>query len=190
MKNRISPRHPTYDYTSPGGYFVTICTQDREHYFGNIVDGVMIHNDIGECCENEIRNIETKRKNVEIHEYIVMPNHIHMILVLGIWNADDNIWYVRRDALAGRPDEYKSIRTGREPVPTDIVNHDHYGWPTLWQIINTFKWNVKKYTNKNNILFARQSRYHDHIIRDHKSYERIKYYIQNNPKNWNDDRFF
>ena len=70
-----------YDYTSPGGYFVTICTKDRMHYFGEIVDGEMRLNTLGQICKQHIQQIDT-RKNVQIHEYVVMPNHVHIIVII------------------------------------------------------------------------------------------------------------
>lgn len=53
-----------------------------------------------------------------------------------------------------------------------------------------FKWNITKYAKQNDLPFQRQSRYHDHIIRNEKSYNNIKYYIQTNPEKWNDDIFY
>jgi putative transposase len=90
MKNRISPRASRYDYTSPGGYFVTICTKDRVHYFGEINNGEMILNDLGKICSQEIENM-SNRITVDIHEYIVMPNHIHLLLVMSHFTKDMNI---------------------------------------------------------------------------------------------------
>ena len=89
---RKSPRRKEYDYTSPGVYFITICTKDREHYFGEIEKGEIekgeiILNQLGKYCAQEIMLLETKRKNVEIHEYIVMPNHVHMIMVMNERNV-------------------------------------------------------------------------------------------------------
>jgi putative transposase len=78
---RKSPRASRYDYTSSGGYFVTICTKDREHYFGEIIDGNMILNDLGIYTNTEIQRL-SERKSVDIHEQIVMPNHIHLLLIM------------------------------------------------------------------------------------------------------------
>jgi putative transposase len=77
---RKSPRWKDYDYCSDGCYFVTIVTKDREYYFGNIVDGKMILNEIGIICEQEIAITNKMRENVDILEYIIMPNHIHCII--------------------------------------------------------------------------------------------------------------
>ena len=202
MKNRKSPRMKWYDYTSPWWYFITICIKDREHYFGEVVPGrdtvIMCPNELWQHCLDEMKRIETIRKNVYIHNHIVMPNHIHMIVALGQWDVqwnDQNVISNRRDTSVMRP-------TWITKLPVDIQNwtdwlihtgdgllNRPYGGPSLWNIIKLFKWNVTKYANQNNIPFARQSRYHDHIIRDQKSYEQIAWYIQTNPEKWWEDRF-
>lgn len=186
MKSRTTPRAQWYDYTSAWWYFVTICTKDREHYFGNVIESkcrdafatrpvkkIVQLTAIWRICEQEIINI-WHRKSVDIHDFVVMPNHIHMIIIIGQFDATKtkNTWY-----------EY---RTGREPVPT-IRKSQTYQWPTLWQIVASFKWNVTKHANQQKIPFARQSRYHDRIIRNHDEYERIKHYIHNNPESWEND---
>ncbi len=190
--SRTTPRAQRYDYHSAGMYFITICTQDRVHYFGEIRDGKMMLSDIGKICDREILALNT-RKFVDVHERIIMPNHVHLLLYMGEFTTNMNKWYhwnisetknpsVRRDALEGRPhDNITNIqRTGHEPVPTYIVKHDDYGWPRLGQIVNVLKWNVSKYAQKNNIPFVRQSRYHDKIVRDQNMYQTIKYYIETN----------
>jgi hypothetical protein len=64
-----------------------------------------------------------------------------------------------------------------------------YKWPTLGNIIKLFKWNVTKYTQTHNIPFARQSRYHDHIVRNEQAYNHIKHYIHTNPSKRETDQF-
>jgi putative transposase len=82
LKSRKSPRRSKYDYTSPGGYFITICTAGRQHYFGEIIDGNMKLNELGKICEQQIKQIEMMRSYINIHEFIVMPNHVHLLLIL------------------------------------------------------------------------------------------------------------
>lgn len=89
MKQRKSPRAQRYDYTSPGGYFITICTKDREHYFGEIENGKMILNELGKYSYDEIERLAT-RKTVDIHEWIVMPNHIHILLIMSDFTENIN----------------------------------------------------------------------------------------------------
>lgn len=215
MHSRKTPRAQRYDYTSPWWYFVTICTKDREHYFGKIcrdafetrpnsetIRSIMQLNTLGQYCHDEIARL-SQRKTVDIHERIVMPNHVHLLLYLSEFTEQYNIWYTnRRDAFETRPNEWidqgqthtinnSSIAIGHASSMSlqkpSIIQHDNYQWPRLWQIIGTLKSNITKYANQHDLVFAWQGRYHDHIIRNEQEFERIKYYIQTNPENRNTD---
>ncbi len=169
---RKSPRWKEYDYTSAWWYFITICTKDREHYFGEIKNGEMILNELGKICEQEILHIEQSRNSIKIHEFVVMPNHVHILLIMSeypIVGVDhqstlDNEWSILGD-LSNRP----------------------YNGPSLSSIVKLLKWNVTKFAQKNDILFMWQRSFHDHIIRNEQEYNRIKYYIQTNPQNRDND---
>ena len=80
IHHRKSIRLKGYDYSSEGLYFITICTQNREYLLGEIIDGRMFLNDIGEIVEKEIIKTNEIRKNVKIEEYVIMPNHIHFVI--------------------------------------------------------------------------------------------------------------
>jgi REP element-mobilizing transposase RayT len=86
---RKNPRASRYDYTSAGVYFVTVCTRDREEYFGRIIDKKMILNEIGNICEEEIHRMVQKRPSVDLHEYVIMPNHVHLLLCVGEWKTNN-----------------------------------------------------------------------------------------------------
>ena len=80
-KYRIpSARREAYDYSQNGFYFITICTQNRELFFGNIIDNKMILSEIGKIAEQEWINTDKIRNNVILHEFVIMPNHIHGII--------------------------------------------------------------------------------------------------------------
>ena len=82
-KYRIkSTRLQNWDYGWNGAYFITICTHNREHYFGEIVDGKMKPTDIGELAEKYWHEIPKHFQFVKLHEFVVMPNHIHGIIVI------------------------------------------------------------------------------------------------------------
>lgn len=184
MKTRQSPRRSKYDYGSPWGYFITICTKNREHFFGDIIDGTMILSQIGIICEQEIKQTNHRRNYIEIDEYVVMPNHIHLLLFINsipavgtcgntslLWNKS----YVS-DALPCVPTT-NHVPTEKQPKQT------------LWSIIRNIKSRVTKYAHEHDIRFWWQGRYHDRIIRDQQSYEQIKYYIETNPQNRESDTF-
>ena len=84
--NRISPRAQRYDYTSPGMYFVTIVTKDRQYFFGNIasdLNPVLQLSEIGRACEQEVQQTPIRRPHVVLDSYIIMPNHVHLLLFVG-----------------------------------------------------------------------------------------------------------
>jgi len=83
---RRSIRLKGYDYSCPGSYFITICTQHHEEIFGKIIDGEMLLNEIGEVTQRCWKEIPNHFKNVELDQFICMPNHVHGIIV--IWSND------------------------------------------------------------------------------------------------------
>ena len=81
-------RLPGYDYTQPGSYFITICTHDREHFFGEVKEGQVLLTIIGRIAEVFLQVIPHKFSNSTLDTWVVMPNHVHLILVL--WPDDEN----------------------------------------------------------------------------------------------------
>ena len=164
-KYRIkSTRFKNWDYSSPGSYYVTICTKNREPFFGNIVNGKMILSEIGEIVKHEWKQTCEIRKNVELDEYIIMPDHMHGILFI------NNL----------------SVETCRGmSLQTQIRTYNKFSRPvsqSLSMIINHFKSAVKRWCNRNNFPdFAWQSRFHESIVRNEKHLNAIREYIINNP---------
>jgi REP element-mobilizing transposase RayT len=212
-KYRIaSARLKDWDYGSNAIYFVTICTHCRKHYFGEIIDGKMQLNEIGELVQNEwIKTPEIRPDmNLELGEFVVMPNHFHAIITIG-----KNKYNTRRDAMPRvstfdqtknnkdamprvlNKNEQKDARHGVSTVDTMENNVDaKHGVSTfgvqsknLASIIRGFKSSVTVMARKTNPKFTWQSRFHDHIIRDFDSYHRIEQYIQNNPAKWKEDEY-
>jgi len=182
--NRRSIRLPYYDYSRAGYYFITIRAHNREHLFGEIVDGHMVLNVAGEMVRGLWYEITNDFPNVALHDFVVMPNHIHGIIqikyrgtvgvpLVGTLNVDGEI-------------NCNGIHNKRAPIK---------GAPTVGNIIGAFK---SKTTNtyitmvKNNTLppFNKriwQRNYYEHVVRDENDYVRIAEYIENNPSTWNDD---
>jgi REP element-mobilizing transposase RayT len=169
--HRRSIRLPGYDYTLPGGYFVTICTYNRECLFGEIVDGAMILNEYGEIVRDEWLNTGNIRSNIIIDEFVVMPNHLHGILIVG---ARCNV-PLHPNNLRRAP----TIEQFGKPVSNSI--------PT---IVRLFKSAVTKKINQirntpTNPVWQRN--YYEHIIRNDDELNRIREYIVNNPLKWESD---
>jgi putative transposase len=177
MPNRKSPRAQRFDYTASAGYFVTICTKDREHYFGEIIDGKMVLNELGNETYRCWKLIETFHPHVICDAFVCMPNHVHGILM--VWER--NIQTVGTDYICPNNDQSKDACNAS--LPSRCVSE------SLWSIVRGFKIWITKYANQNNIPFVRQWRYHDHIIRNEWEYDRIKHYIQTNPESREKDCF-
>ena len=165
-KYRIeSTRKPNWDYSSSGWYFITICTNYKECYFGEIYDKEMHLNELGNVAHNELLKTSTIRKNIKLGEFVVMPNHIHAIIII---DSPRNV-ETRRGA---------SLQSRFGPLISQ----------SLGSVINHFKGSVTKYANEKQISFQWQSRYHDRIIRNEFEYSAKVEYILNNPARWEEDR--
>jgi REP element-mobilizing transposase RayT len=174
MKTRKPVRLQGYDYSREGVYFVTICSKDRECIFGHPgvgaplacvltlgIDARTIEielTQIGQIIEKKWNDIPNQFKTVDIDEFVIMPNHIHGILIIN----------KRAEASAA---------------------------PTLSLIIRSFKskctMEYLRHINENNLNASAkiwQRSFHDHIIRNDESLEKIRNYIRNNPSTWNEDK--
>ena len=91
-KYRIpSTRLPHWDYAGSSAYFVTICTRNREYYFGRIVNGTMLLSPIGKLADECWQDIPNHTRNVELDAFMVMPNHVHGIIILNDTDDDKNV---------------------------------------------------------------------------------------------------
>jgi putative transposase len=146
---------------------VTICTNLRRSYFGNIANGHMSLSDMGRIAEQCWREIPKHFENVELDEYVIMPNHVHGIFM--ITNP------VQPHAVSRHPTEPER-KFG--PLPSK----------SLHTIIGSYKSAVTKLIHAKGSAFGWQSRFHDHIIRNEKELNNIRQYIDNNPAKWELDR--
>ena len=166
--HRRSIRLKGYDYSQPGAYFVTICVYNRACLFGDVAEGEMRLNAFGEIVHQEWLRTADIRPNVELDAFVVMPNHIHGIIIL----HDDG-----RGTLQRAPT--KTERFGK-PTPNSI--------PT---IVRLFKSATTKRVNEMRRtpgVPVWQRNYYEHIIRDDESMNRIREYIAQNPLRWHLDR--
>ncbi len=176
LHHRRSIRLKGYDYSQSGIYFVTICTKDKEHTFGIIKNGEIALNKYGNIVKNEWMKTPKIRKEIELHRFIVMPNHIHGIVEIIDGRGD------RPVAPTGKPfTPPMAIPAIKEPGPKH---------KTIGSMVAGYKSTVTKQINiLRNIPFAPvwQRNYYEHIIRNEESYYRISEFIKSNPMNWPDD---
>jgi len=173
-KYRIpSTRLSNYDYGLNGAYFVTICTKNRESFFGEIASDQMQLSDIGKICCRYWLEIPNHFPFIFLGEWMVMPNHIHGILIF----------------------ETPKLETPKLGVSTKkipITKNTNSNWKPgiLGVIINQYKRACTIESRKINFGFTWQSRFYEHITRDENELMRISEYIRSNPHNWkNDDNY-
>ena len=192
-KYRISSaRLQTWDYRWSGAYFITIYTKNRQHYFGEIVNQKMILYNVGLLANVLWYEIKNHAKNVTLGEFVVMPNHIHGILILNeivnanaIVEARQNVNVEARHALPlhlQQPSIQSKNTIGQQ-------RFQNQGKNSISSIIGSYKSAVTKHSNRLGFDFAWQPLFHDHIIRDEQSFDNIQKYIANNPMNWEIDKF-
>lgn len=186
--HRRSIRLQGYDYSQAGLYFVTMCCKDRTCLFGEIINGKMILNDFGKIAEQCWLEIPTHFPNAELHEFVIMPNHVHGIIefvndvnvgaenvVVGDFVGAENFLPLLRNP---QRNEFQKM------IPRSIGS-----------IVKGFKIGVTKWLRNEwpeNFPTQRQiwqRNYHEHIIRNEQSYHNISDYIKNNPAKWVDDEF-
>lgn len=174
--HRRSVRLKGYDYAQAGAYYVTLVTRNRDCLFGDIVDGEMHLNDIGRIVGEEWLRTAEVRPAVELDEFIVMPNHVHGIIVIADARcAMGRDTVPRRGAAPLRP--YHPQHNVRPNVQSN----------SLGAIVRSFKSATTYHINAlrdTRGVSVWQRNYYEHIIRRERELDRIREYIINNPPNW------
>lgn len=171
-KNKRRPnsmRLKDFDYSLDGAYFITICTKNREHFFGEIYNGKLNETEQSKICLNCWLDLPNHYNNCIVDEFIVMPDHIHGIIFIKNPNA------VMTGFVVG---------AGLKPAPT---GHGKFKSYSVSEIIRGFKTftarKINEYENmKDRALW--QTRFYDHIIENDDELNRIRKYIINNPGAW------
>jgi putative transposase len=177
--HRRSIRLKGYDYSSPGAYFITICTHQRECLFGEIVDSEMQLNSVGLYIQSYWQRLSLNFE-IELDAFVVMPNHIHGIIWLG-----GNI---------GRGEAFgpKIRKQHKDLCPNASPLQPHGTQPgSIGAIIQNFKSITTQRINRisrsnNNKIWQRN--YYEHIIRTENSLQYIRQYIHHNPLSWHHDQ--
>jgi putative transposase len=181
IHHRHSIRLREYDYSEAGAYFVTVCTQNRECLFGEMVDSKVILNDARRMVESIWNELHQHYKGVETDEFVVMPNHFHGIIVLENYEIVNNVG-ARFIAPKTRSIIDPDINIGERPQK-GVINYA----PTLGQIIRYFKGKASFVGRKELPHFQWQRNYYEHIIRDENELNRLREYMINNPAQWSFD---
>lgn len=161
-RRRRSIRLKDYDYSQAGAYFVTICTYNKECVFGDIKDGKIELSEIGKVASKYWVEIPEHFSCVQLDEFVVMPNHIHGIVIInsvGVQNFE--------------PLQHK---------------YQHIIPKSIGSIIRTYKSAVSHWCKTNGYVHFRwQRNYYEHVIRNANDLYEIREYIVNNPLKWDLD---
>jgi len=141
LPKRKSPRIPNYDYSLPNYYFITICTHEKKCIFGfqNYLTS------LGKIVDRHIRNIPGYYQNVLVNKYVVMPNHIHLILVLNDGNNNPDISLIIGQFKRGVTKEIHSIdpdlKVWQRSFHDHVIRNQH-SYENIWTYIenNPLKW--------------------------------------------------
>jgi REP element-mobilizing transposase RayT len=190
IHHRRSLRLRGYDYSQPGSYYVTLCTQGKEHLFGQIVEGEMRRNEWGDHVARCWEWLGQQYPYIDLDEWTVMPNHLHGIIVI----TD------RRGGSRTAPTNTRLIvgRGGSRTAPTNtrlIVGRGaSRSAPTkrkpLGRLVGAFKTVSTDDINQLRGTPARplwQRDFYDHIIRNEDELNKIREYIRTNPLRWASD---
>ena len=190
-KYRIpSARAQWWDYGNDGAYFITICTANRKCYFGDVLDGKMKLSNMGVLADVLWYEIKTHAKNVTLDAFVVMPNHIHCILVLDGNGKNDNVETTHALSLTLNPSNPSNPQFNKQTEKTPGQQRfQNQGVNTVSSIIGSYKSAVSKHAHRLGCDFKWQTRFYDNIIRDSESFNNINEYIKRNPLKWEDDKF-
>jgi REP element-mobilizing transposase RayT len=174
-----SPRLKGWDYSNPGFYFLTLCTQHRICNLGRIENGKMIDSSFGTIARQEWELSFKIRKELECFAFVLMPNHLHAIVAIK--------GSVETNGRSPQPN------TGKKPIPprskrsisSFIAGYKSAVISKINDFIDEERLPIEKYNRERRFW---QRNYYDHIIRNERSYYNIKRYIELNPKKWGEDK--
>src|SRR5699024_4260299 len=154
-----------------------ICTQDRICFFGTIQNGKMKHNNSGQIANDIWIQIPKQFPYAELGEFVVMPNHIHGILIINKSPVQTRLIASQRKSSSKNQG---GITGNKNPMIHDNIS----------RIIRWYKGRCTYEIRKSKPAFGWQPRFYDHIIRNEISFQRISQYILNNPKKWHEDTLY
>ncbi|WP_304201285.1 transposase [Flavobacterium alvei] len=203
-KYRVSSaRLQNWDYGSNGAYFITICTKEMQHFFGEVVDKKMILNSVGTLAEEYWIDILKEFPYVELSNFQIMPNHMHGILIIDksvavetrfiASNLENKIEFIAsnlNDADSSETRLIASVPPEKDGIGGFAGENNPMLADNISRIIRWYKGRCTFEMRKINPNFGWHSRFHDHIIRNSESFERIQNYIEENPERWKEDKFY
>lgn len=165
---RKSPRLQDYDYSQSGAYFVTICTNRRQHFFGAIEASIMQSSRLGQIAEDELQHLPQRWPQIEMDLFVIMPNHVHAIIVM---------------------QDVGAVETAFLPSVSPSSSN-----PILGHVVGSYKAGVTRIARQQQLATANeviwQTRFHNHVIRNEAGLNHIRNYVLHNPELWEQDKFY
>ncbi len=195
--SRKTLRLRNYDYSRPGAYFVTLCTQHRDKLFGAICENRMVLNDAGRMVESLWKDLPNRFYHVRLDTWVIMPNHLHGILFLT--SNPLNVPGIHEPNLKpGEAAFWECLHLRHETTHRDSPRRNFDAWtgiplPRIMQWFKTMTTNayiqgIKKHGWPTFSGRLWQRGYFEHVIRNEKALDLIRLYIQQNPSRWAFDR--
>ena len=169
--HRRSIRLRGYDYSQPGAYFVTICTYQKECLLGDVRAGEMALSPCGRIVQRAWDDLPNHYAYVELDAWVIMPNHVHGIMVLG------------SDAAGAC-----GVQPGLRPAPAAFPSARRHGLSEIMRALKSFSARRINRLRRSPGTPFWQRGFYDHIIRHHREMDAIRQYIANNPLKWEFDR--
>ena len=183
-----SHRLKNWDYSNDGCYFLTICTEHKKHWFGKIINEKMILSEFGQIVYDEWMNSFEIRDELFAGEFVVMPNHIHGIVILKNNNNSTVETHSRVSQIRAETNSRSSLPKRIPKSISSFVGGFKSGTVNkIDDFIDTNDLDIDKFNMENKLW---QRNYWDRIIRDEKEYDNIVGYIFNNPQNWGNDELY
>jgi len=158
-----------WDYRTSAWYFITICTKNRCHFFGEIRNKIMGLSFVGNRAHLNWQAIPDHFDHIKLDVFIVMPNHTH-----GLIGITKNPAHTPLGSGGKQTREFGPLQSG-----------------SISSIMQAYKASVTRWCRKKGYYeFGWQSKFYDHIVRDKEEFQRIRNYIINNPAKWQDDRYY
>jgi REP element-mobilizing transposase RayT len=178
-------RLQSWDYRTPAWYFITICTHQRYHHFGEIRKGIMGLSAIGSVAAQNWLAIPDHYDHVALDAWIIMPNHVHGLIGIMDWPTSNPSPLETPVETSHGMSPQRGISKGKKRK---------FGQPvagSISTIINQYKGSVTRMVRRQgHDDFAWQTLFYDHIVRNKKAFHRIRKYILNNPLKWNQDQLY
>jgi REP element-mobilizing transposase RayT len=180
LHHRRSVRLPHHDYASGGAYFITVCSANKRHIFGEILQGEMQLNWVGKIVSQHWKKSESLRDEITLDTWQIMPNHFHAI-----------VWIVGAHGNAPQTDNVNVGAQGDVPQNQNLSRNPR----SLSSLIAGFKAGVTREVNQLRIAHGKSSvvvlqlSFYDRCIRDEKELDEIRRYIIENPIHWDRDEY-